>query len=1155
MKRPIAVLTAALLACSLLTSCGGSSSAKPASSASSAVSESAAASEAAESKAEEAKSEAAESKAEEAKSEAAESEAEEAKSEAAESEAAESEAAESEAEEAKSEAAESEAAESEAAESEAEEAKSEAAESEAAVSEAAESEAAESEAAESEVAESEAAESEVAESEAAESEVAESEAAESEVAESEAAESEVAESEAAESEVAESEAAESEVAESEAAESEAAESEAAESEVAESEAAESEVAESEAAVSEAAESEAAAEVAALIDAIYVQERTDETDEQCAAAKAAWDALTDEEKEMVEGEFADPDYFGRDTGDASADDPRNADDIGENEILVVSFGTSFNDSRATDIKGIEDAVAEAFPEWQVRRGFTAQIIINHVEARDGEFIDNVDQALQRAVDNGVKNLVIQPTHLMHGAEYDELIASVEEYADNFESIAVAEPLLGEVGEDASVVNEDKEAVAVAVTAEAVAEAGYDSLDAAKEDGTAFVFIGHGTAHVANVTYSQMQSQMGELGYENVFIGTVEGEPEGTECEAIIDAVKEAGYTKVVLRPLMVVAGDHANNDMADPEDPESWYSLFDASGAFEQIDCQIAGLGRIADVQALYVEHTQAAVDAIAGEGEETAAESEAAESETAEEAAAVSAAEEGTDAAAEAAALIDAIYVQERTDETDEQCAAAKAAWDALTDEEKEMVEGEFADPDYFGRDTGDASADDPRNADDIGENEILVVSFGTSFNDSRATDIKGIEDAVAEAFPEWQVRRGFTAQIIINHVEARDGEFIDNVDQALQRAVDNGVKNLVIQPTHLMHGAEYDELIASVEEYADNFESIAVAEPLLGEVGEDASVVNEDKEAVAVAVTAEAVAEAGYDSLDAAKEDGTAFVFIGHGTAHVANVTYSQMQSQMGELGYENVFIGTVEGEPEGTECEAIIDAVKEAGYTKVVLRPLMVVAGDHANNDMADPEDPESWYSLFDASGAFEQIDCQIAGLGRIADVQALYIAHTQAAVDLIPAETAEETEAVSASSAAEETAAVSAAAESEASDVPADGVYTAAFTTDSSMFHVNEANEGRGILTVENGEMTIHVSLASKNIVNLFPGLAEDAQQDGAELLQPTTDEVAYSDGTTDEVYGFDIPVPALDEEFDCALVGTKGKWYDHKVMVSDLQPYEE
>ena len=358
---------------------------------------------------------------------------------------------------------------------------------------------------------------------------------------------------------------------------------------------------------EEADELAAKNVADLIDAIYVQERTDDTDAQCEAAKAAWDALTDAQKELVEGEEADPDYFGRDTGDASKDDSRNQDDIGENELLVVSFGTSFNDSRVKDIKGIEDALQAAYPDWSVRRAFTAQIIINHVQARDGEKIDNMQQALDRAVANGVKNLVVQPTHLMHGAEYDEMMEMIDEYKDKFEHVAVAEPLLGEVGADAAVINADKEAVAKAVTAAAVKDAGFDSLDAAAEEKVAFVFMGHGTSHTAKVSYSQMQTAMQTLGYSNVFIGTVEGEPEETACENVIEAVKAAGYTNVVLRPLMVVAGDHANNDMAGSDD-DSWKTVFEAAGF--TVDCQIHGLGEIADVQALYVAHTKAAIDAL-----------------------------------------------------------------------------------------------------------------------------------------------------------------------------------------------------------------------------------------------------------------------------------------------------------------------------------------------------------------------------------------------------------------------------------------------------------------------------------------------------------------------------------------------------------------
>lgn len=488
-------------------------------------------------------------------------------------------------------------------------------------------------------------------------------------------------------------------------------------------------------------------------------------------------------------------------------------------------------------------------------------------------------------------------------------------------------------------------------------------------------------------------------------------------------------------------------------------------------------------------------------------------------------------AADNVAALIDAIYVQSRTDETDAQCAAAKEAWDALTDAQKELVEGENADPDYFGRDTGDASKDDSLNSDEIGENELLVVSFGTSFNDSRAEDIGGIEKALIEANPDWSVRRAFTAQIIINHVQARDGEKIDNVDQALDRAVANGVKNLVVQPTHLMHGAEYDELVEALDNYKDKFETVTVAEPLLGEVGSDATVVNADKAKVAEAITAEAVKTAGFDSLDAAKEDGTAFVFMGHGTSHTAKVSYSQMAAQMSELGYENVFIGTVEGEPEETACEAVIEAVKEAGYTKVVLRPLMVVAGDHANNDMAG-DDEDSWKSMFNASGAFESVDCQIAGLGGIEAIQQIYVDHTKAAMEELG-----------------DTAVLSTVSV-DATEL-ADGTYSAKFNTDSSMFAVNEANDGRGVLTVKDGKMTIHISLASQKIVNLFVGTAEDAAKEGAELLQPTIDTVTYADGTTEEVNGYDVPVEALDKEFDLAIIGTKQKWYDHKVSVSDPQ----
>lgn len=358
-----------------------------------------------------------------------------------------------------------------------------------------------------------------------------------------------------------------------------------------------------------------AECNAAIEAIQVQEWTEDTDAQCEAAKAAYDALTDAQKE----ELDDPDYFGLDTGDASKDDPLNGDEIGENELLVVSFGTSFNDSRAADIGGVEKALAKAYPDWSVRRAFTAQIIINHVQARDGEKIDNIQQALDRAVSNKVKNLVIQPTHLMHGAEYDELNEAVEGVKDSFESVKIAEPLLGEVGENAETVNADKEAAAKAVVAAAVETAGAESLDALAADGTALVLMGHGTSHEASITYDQMQNQMTALGYKNVFVGTVEGIPADTALPEVKKALEEAGYTKVILRPMMVVAGDHATNDMAgDWADALANGGEFEVEGADapadlgkglgeDNVSSQIKGMGRVADIQKIYVEHAAAAM--------------------------------------------------------------------------------------------------------------------------------------------------------------------------------------------------------------------------------------------------------------------------------------------------------------------------------------------------------------------------------------------------------------------------------------------------------------------------------------------------------------------------------------------------------------------
>ena len=242
-----------------------------------------------------------------------------------------------------------------------------------------------------------------------------------------------------------------------------------------------------------------------------------------------------------------------TGDAALDNPRNQDEIGEKELLVVSFGTSFNDSRRLTIGAIESALEKAFPEYAVRRGFTSQIIIDHVAKRDGEIIDNMQEALDRAVDNGVKTLVVQPTHLMNGLEYEEMSKAIAQYSDAFEQISIGQPLLTS--------DEDFQAVAKAIT-EATAD--YDDGE------TAIVFMGHGTEAESNGVYAKMQQVLTDGGYAHYYVGTVEATP---SLDDVLEAVKQGSYKRVVLRPLMVVAGDHANNDMAGDED-DSWKTTFE-----------------------------------------------------------------------------------------------------------------------------------------------------------------------------------------------------------------------------------------------------------------------------------------------------------------------------------------------------------------------------------------------------------------------------------------------------------------------------------------------------------------------------------------------------------------------------------------------------
>lgn len=314
------------------------------------------------------------------------------------------------------------------------------------------------------------------------------------------------------------------------------------------------------------------------------EKTEATTAEETTTEAA-EETTEAETEETEAEEEDEENY--DTGDASMDNTRNQDEIGDQELLVVSFGTSYNDNRRMTIGAIENAMEEAFPDYSVRRGFTSQIIIDHVKSRDGAVIDNVGEALKRAVDNEVKTLVIQPTHLMNGLEYNDLVDEVAQYSDAFDKVVVGEPLL---------TSDDDFKVVIKAITEATAE--YDDGE------TAICFMGHGTEADSNAVYAKMQDMLASEGYENYYVGTVEAEP---SLEDVIAKVKEGEYKKVVLEPLMIVAGDHANNDMAGDEDG-SWKTEFEKEGY--EVTCLVRGLGELEPIQKLFVEHAQAAIDSL-----------------------------------------------------------------------------------------------------------------------------------------------------------------------------------------------------------------------------------------------------------------------------------------------------------------------------------------------------------------------------------------------------------------------------------------------------------------------------------------------------------------------------------------------------------------
>lgn len=444
-------------------------------------------------------------------------------------------------------------------------------------------------------------------------------------------------------------------------------------------------------------------------------------------------------------------------------------------------------------------------------------------------------------------------------------------------------------------------------------------------------------------------------------------------------------------------------------------------------------------------------------------------------------------------------------DSQNSESSSSESSSSSSSSSSEESSENQDADDDE-NYDTGDASLDNPRNQDGIGEKELLVLSFGTSFNDSRRLTVGAIEDDIEKAFPDYSVRRGFTSNIIIDHVKKRDNVSIDDIDESLQRAVDNGVKELVVQPTHLMNGLEYDELKEKIAKYESSFEKISIGEPLLTS--------DEDFKEVEKAIT-EWTSE--YDDGE------TAICFMGHGTSAESNAVYKKMQDMLTADGYTNYFIGTVESTP---SIDDVKNAVKAGNYKRVVLEPLMVVAGDHANNDMAGDEE-DSWKSVFEAEGY--KVECLVRGLGENEKIRQLYVNHAKKAVENLSA-----TSGSSESSDSTSTEPIS------ASDLN-DGTYTIKVDSSSSMFNVTDCQ-----LIVADGKMTAVMTMGGTGYQYLFMGKGADAEESGYIPFEET------SDGANT----FTVPVESLNTEIDCsAFSKKKEEWYDRTLVFrADSLPAE-
>ena len=380
-------------------------------------------------------------------------------------------------------------------------------------------------------------------------------------------------------------------------------------------------------------------------------------------------------------------------------------------------------------------------------------------------------------------------------------------------------------------------------------------------------------------------------------------------------------------------------------------------------------------------------------------------------------------------------------------------------------------------------------------EKVILVVSFGTSYNQSRSLTIGGIEGAIKTAFPDYQVRRAFTSQIIIDKLAEREKLKIDNVTEAMNRLVLDRVKEVVIQPTTVMNGFEYDDMIAEIMPFAGRFESLKIGTHLLCD---DADY--------------DAVTEILVNATSKFRAKDTAVVFMGHGTEHEAGITYTRLQNVLTAKGYTDYIIGTVE---HGIELDDVQEILAEMGVKKVVLRPLMVVAGDHANNDMAGDEE-DSWKTILTEDGY--TVVTVIEGLGQIKGIQEIYVRHVR--------------DAINSNNLRAEASAVNAAGVS-AYRIK-NGAYHIEADSDSSMFRFVDCQ-----LAVEGGSMTALMTLSGQGYQSLYLGTAKQALADsGVNYLRYTL---------SDERHTFIVPVAALDIGIDCAALGTRsGTWYDHAVI---------